>query len=158
MLDSYHIDAANGFLPAHEPLEALPDEFEVWDTMAREFSGLLNAGVFRTEESLLKQKEKIKELKERFKNIRIDDKSKIFNTDLQEAIELGHMLDYAAFIVEGAIARKESRGAHYREDYQNRDDENFLKHTLAYMDEEGNISLEYMDVVLGKFEPQERKY
>ncbi len=117
-----------------------------------------NAGVFRTEESLLKQKEKIKELKERFKNIRIDDKSKTFNTDLQEAIELGHMLDYASFIVEGAIARKESRGAHYREDYPNRDDDNFLKHTLAYMDEEGNISLEYMDVVLGKFEPQERKY
>ena len=49
MLDSYQIDAANGFLPGHEPLEALPDEFEVWDTMAREFSGLLNAGVFRTQ-------------------------------------------------------------------------------------------------------------
>ncbi|WP_187646872.1 succinate dehydrogenase flavoprotein subunit [Nitrosophilus labii] len=117
-----------------------------------------NAGVFRTEESLIKQKEKLKELKERFKNIRIEDKSKTFNTDLQEAIELGHMLDYAAFIVEGAIARCESRGAHYREDFTKRDDENFLKHTLAYMDEEGNITLEYMDVVLGKFEPQERKY
>ncbi len=117
-----------------------------------------NAGVFRTEESLIKQKEKLKELKERFKNIRIEDKSKTFNTDLQEAIELGHMLDYAAFIVEGAIARRESRGAHYREDFTKRDDENFLKHTLAYMDEEGNITLEYMDVVLGKFEPQERKY
>jgi len=117
-----------------------------------------NAGVFRTEESLNKQKEKIKELRERFKNIRIDDKSKIFNTDLQEAIELGHMLDYAAFIVEGAIARKESRGAHYREDFPNRDDKNFLKHTLAFMDSDGNISLDYMDVVLGEFEPQERKY
>ncbi|WP_281950779.1 succinate dehydrogenase flavoprotein subunit [Nitrosophilus kaiyonis] len=117
-----------------------------------------NAGVFRTEESLLKQKEILKELRRRYKNIRIDDKSKTFNTDLQEAIELGHMLDYAAFIVEGAIARKESRGAHYREDFPKRDDENFLKHTLAYMDEEGNINLDYMDVVLGKFEPQERKY
>ena len=117
-----------------------------------------NAGVFRNKESLLKQKEKIKELRERFKNIRIDDKSRTFNTDLQEAIELGHMLDYAAFIVEGAIARKESRGAHYREDYPNRDDKNFLKHTLAFMDEEGNIKLDYMDVTLGKFEPQERKY
>ena len=117
-----------------------------------------NCGVFRTEESLQKQKEILKNLRERFKNIRIDDKSKTFNTDLQEAIELGHMLDYAAFIVEGAIARKESRGAHYREDYPNRDDKNFLKHTFAYMDKEGNISLEYGDVVLGKFEPQERKY
>ncbi len=117
-----------------------------------------NAGVFRTEELLLKQRDKLKELRERFKNIRIDDKSKTFNTDLQEAIELGHMLDYATFIVEGAIARKESRGAHYREDYPKRDDENFLKHTLANMDKEGNITLDYMDVVLGKFEPQERKY
>ena len=125
---------------------------ELQDTMFE------NAGVFRTEESLLKQKEILKDLRERYKNIRIDDKSKTFNTDLQEAIELGHMLDYAAFIVEGAIARKESRGAHYREDFPNRDDENFLKHTLAYMDKEGNIRLEYMDVVLGKFEPQERKY
>jgi len=125
---------------------------ELQDTMFE------NAGVFRTEESLLKQKKILKELRERFKNIRIDDKSKTFNTDLQEAIELGHMLDYAAFIVEGAIARKESRGAHYREDYTKRDDENFLKHTLAYMDEDGNITLDYMDVTLGKFEPQERKY
>ena len=117
-----------------------------------------NCGVFRTEESLQKQKEILKRLRKRFKNIRIDDKSKTFNTDLQEAIELGHMLDFSAFIVEGAIARKESRGAHYREDYPNRDDKNFLKHTFAYMDEEGNISLEYGDVVIGKFKPQERKY
>ncbi|MRI82993.1 MAG: succinate dehydrogenase flavoprotein subunit [Nitratiruptor sp.] len=117
-----------------------------------------NCGVFRTEASLLKQREILAQLRERFKQIRIDDKSKTFNTDLQEAIELGHMLDYAAFIVEGAIARKESRGAHYREDYPERDDENFLKHTYAYMDPEGNISIEYGDVVLGKFQPQERKY
>ncbi len=118
----------------------------------------INAGVFRTHETLEKQQEKIKELKERFKNIRIDDKSKIYNTDLQEAIEFGHMLDYATFIVDGAIARKESRGAHFREDFPKRDDKNFLKHTLAYMDEKGNIKLEYTDVTLGIFEPQERTY
>jgi len=117
-----------------------------------------NAGVFRTEETMLKQRKILKSLRERYKNIRIDDKSKTFNTDLQEAIELGHMLDYATFIVEGAIARKESRGAHYRDDYQKRDDEKFLKHTFATMDAEGNIAIEYADVTLGKFEPQERKY
>ncbi len=125
---------------------------ELQDTMFE------NCGVFRTEESLKKQKKILKELKERFKNIRIDDKSKTFNTDLQEAIELGHMLDYSSFIVEGAIARKESRGAHYREDYPQRDDEHFLKHTFAYMDEKGDIRLEYGDVVITQFEPQERKY
>jgi len=117
-----------------------------------------NAGVFRTEKSLLVQKEKIKELKERFKNIRIDDKSKIYNTDLQEAVELGHMLDFSEFIVEGAILRKESRGAHYREEYQTRDDENFLKHTMSYMDENGDLRTEYMDVVLGNHELAERTY
>ncbi len=117
-----------------------------------------NAGVFRTEESLQKQKKKLKELRERFKHIRIEDKSKIYNTDLQEAIELGHMLDYSMFIVEGAIARKESRGAHFRDDYPKRDDENFLKHTYATMDENGEIHMDYKDVNLGIFEPQERTY
>ena len=68
------------------------------------------------------------------------------------------MLDYSAFIVEGALARKESRGAHYRNDFTKRDDKKFLKHTYAYMGKRGAIKLEYADVVLGKFEPQERTY
>ncbi len=118
-----------------------------------------NAGVFRTEETLAEQVNILKELRRRFhENCRIDDKSKIFNTDLQEAIELGHMLDFSLFIVESALARKESRGAHFREDYDTRDDENFLKHTMAYMDENGNITLDYMDVTLGKHELKERTY
>lgn len=117
-----------------------------------------NAGAFRTEESIKLAIEKVKELRARFKNIRIKDKSKVFNTELQEAIELGHMLDYSLFIVESALPRKESRGAHYREDFQERDDQEWLKHTMAYMDKEGNISLDYMDVVLGKHELKARNY
>ena len=117
-----------------------------------------NAGVFRDEKTLLKQKKLLQSFAKRYKNIRIDDKSKTFNTELQEAIELGHMIEYAAFIVEGAIARKESRGAHYREDYPKRDDENFMKHTYATVDDKGNISIEYAEVVQGKFKPQERSY
>jgi succinate dehydrogenase / fumarate reductase flavoprotein subunit len=100
----------------------------------------------------------MKELQVRYKNIRIEDKSKIFNTELQEAIEFGHMLDYSLFIVESALARKESRGAHFREDFTARDDENFLKHTMAYMDKDGKIKLDYMDVVLGKHELKARSY
>ena len=118
----------------------------------------MDAGVFRTKESLQKQKRKLQELYERYKNIRIDDKSKTYNTDLQEAIELGHMIDFSLFIVEGALAREESRGAHYREDFPKRDDEKFLKHTYAKFSSEYELELEYGDVVLGKFEPQERKY
>jgi succinate dehydrogenase / fumarate reductase flavoprotein subunit len=117
-----------------------------------------NAGVFRTEETLKEQVTNIKSLRERYKHIRIDDKSKIFNTELQEAIEFGHMLDYSLFIVESALARKESRGAHFREDFNTRDDVNFLKHTMAYMDEAGDITLDYMDVVLGKHELKARTY
>ena len=117
-----------------------------------------NAGAFRTEETLQIAIDVIQTLRERFKNIRIKDKSTVFNTELQEAIEFGHMLDYSAFIVESAIARQESRGAHYREDFDTRDDENFLKHTMAYMNENGEISLDYMNVVLGKHELRARTY
>jgi len=117
-----------------------------------------NAGAFRTKETLEKAVADVKNIRAKFKNIRIKDKSKLFNTELQEAIELGHMIDYSAFIVESAIARNESRGAHYREDYESRDDENFLKHTMAYMNKNGDISLDYMDVVLGKHELKARTY
>jgi len=117
-----------------------------------------NAGAFRTKEMLEVVIEKVKELRERFKNIRIQDKSKIFNTELQEAMEFGHMLDYAKFIVESAIVREESRGAHFREDFPERNDEDFLKHTMAYMDENGELTLDNMDVVLGKHKLQARNY
>jgi len=117
-----------------------------------------DAGVFRTKESLERQIKLIDELLARFKNIRIDDKSNTFNTDLQEAIELGHMLEFSKFIVVGALNREESRGGHFREDFPTRDDENFLKHTYAYMDKEYNITSEWGEVVLGKFEPKERTY
>ncbi len=117
-----------------------------------------NAGVFRTADSLKKQQKILDKLSNRYQNIKIVDKTKTFNTELQEAIELGHMLDYSKFIVEGALAREESRGAHYREDYPKRNDKKFLKHTYAYMDEKGNITQEYADVVLGKHEVKERTY
>jgi succinate dehydrogenase / fumarate reductase flavoprotein subunit len=117
-----------------------------------------DAGVFRSKESLERQLKLIDELLARFKNIRIDDKSDTFNTDLQEALELGHMLEFSKFIVDGALNREESRGGHYREDFPTRDDEKFLKHTYAFMDENYNIRTEWGEVTLGKFEPKERKY
>ena len=117
-----------------------------------------DAGVFRSKESLERQLKLIDELLVRFKDIRIDDKSKTFNTDLQEATELGHMLEFSKFIVYGALIREESRGGHYREDFPTRDDKRFLKHTYAYMDKDYNMSHEWGDVVIDKFEPMERKY
>ena len=117
-----------------------------------------DAGVFRTKESLERQLKLIDELLVRFKDIRIDDKSKTFNTDLQEATELGHMLEFSKFIVYGALIREESRGGHYREDFPTRDDEKFMKHTYAYMDKDYNMTQEWGEVTQGKFEPMERKY
>ncbi len=117
-----------------------------------------NAGAFRSKETLEIVIAKVKELRERYKNVRIQDKSNVFNTELQEALEFGHMLDYAMFIVESAVARNESRGAHFREDFDTRNDDDFLKHTMAYMDKDGNIKLDYMDVVLGKHELRARTY
>jgi len=133
-----------------ETIPGLRDELQ--DTMTD------NAGAFRTKKTLDIAIAKVKELRVRFKNIRIKDKSKIFNTELQEALEFGHMLDYSAFIVESAVARNESRGAHYREDFDTRNDDEFLKHTMGYMNKNGEISLDYMDVVLGKHELKARTY
>lgn len=116
-----------------------------------------NCGVFREEAKLQKAKEKVKELQERFKNIHITDKSKVYNTDLMEALELGHLLDFSEAIVEGAILRKESRGAHSRKDFPNRDDANFLKHTLFYK-KDGKQEIRFKKVNITKFEPKERTY
>jgi succinate dehydrogenase / fumarate reductase flavoprotein subunit len=117
-----------------------------------------DAGVFRTADSLQNAKKKISELKDRYRKIAIDDPGRSFNTDLVEALELGFLLDLAAVLVEGALARKESRGGHYREDFPTRDDENFLKHTLAYRKSDEDIEIKYKPVKLGKYTPQERKY
>ena len=115
------------------------------------------ASVFRTGELLEEMQTKLVELRDRYSNVKIDDHGLIFNTDLVEALELGCLLDVSEAIVEGAIARKESRGAHLREDYPDRDDVEWLNHTLAYRTS-GGIQLKKKPVVLTRFEPKERKY
>lgn len=117
-----------------------------------------NAGIYRTKEGLERQLLIIDNLKSRYKNIAIRDKSNIYNSELQEVIELGHMLDYAKFIVSCALARCESRGAHFREDFPDRNDDTFLKHSYAYMGEDGAISVEFADVDLCKLNPKQRNY
>ena len=113
--------------------------------------------IFREGDGMLKGVKKIQELKERYKNVEINDKSRDFNTDLTSAIEIGYMLDLAEVVAIGALKRQESRGAHYRLDYPKRDDENWLKHTLAYYTPEGP-KFDYKPVSITKWEPVERKY
>ncbi|MBA2808510.1 succinate dehydrogenase flavoprotein subunit [Streptomyces sp. KM273126] len=121
-----------------------------------------NVMVFRTEQTIKTAVEKITELRERYKNVSIQDKGKRFNTDLLEAIELGNLLDLAEVMAVSALARKESRGGHYREDYPNRDDVNFMRHTMAYREvgDDGteSIRLDYKPVVQTRYQPMERKY
>ncbi len=116
-------------------------------------------GVVRSEETLLRARTKLDELKARYANVRLSDHSRTFNTELMEVIELGNLLDCAEATIAGALARKESRGGHYRTDYEKRDDVNFLRHTLAYRTEHaGEPELRYKPVVITEFQPKERKY
>ncbi|HEY8491393.1 MAG TPA: FAD-binding protein [Dehalococcoidia bacterium] len=114
-------------------------------------------GVFRTEAWMREGLATIKELQERQHRAPVDDKGKVFNTDLTAALELEVMLEQAEVIAVSALARTESRGAHYRLDYPERDDANWLKHTLAYRGE-GGPRLEYADVTITRYQPEERKY
>ncbi|MEU6008222.1 succinate dehydrogenase flavoprotein subunit [Streptomyces sp. NPDC047453] len=121
-----------------------------------------NVMVFRTEQTIKTAVEKIAELRERYKNVAIQDKGKRFNTDLLEAVELGNLLELAEVMAVSALARKESRGGHYREDYPNRDDVNFMRHTMAYREvgDDGSetVRLDYKPVVQTRYQPMERKY
>ncbi len=114
-------------------------------------------GIFREEKPMQEAIEKIKELKERYKNLAPGDSGKLFNTALINYIELGFLLDIAEAIAVNAENRKESRGAHARRDYPDRDDENWLKHSLSYYTEDGP-KIEYSEVRITKWQPQERKY
>ncbi|MFN7065816.1 MAG: FAD-dependent oxidoreductase [Aquificaceae bacterium] len=114
-------------------------------------------GIFRDESSLLSAYEELSELIQRWERIPVMDKSKVFNTNLLEVIELRNMLYLARAVAYCALYRRESRGGHYREDYPERDDENFLKHTLLIQEGEG-LRIEYVPVDTKYHQPAERKY
>ncbi|MFJ6622465.1 succinate dehydrogenase flavoprotein subunit [Kitasatospora sp. NPDC091335] len=121
-----------------------------------------NAMVYRTGATLKQAVEDIAALKERYKNISIQDKGFRYNTDLLEAVELGNLLDLAEVLAVSALAREESRGGHYREDFPTRDDVKFMQHTMAYQevaaDGSTSIRLDYKPVVTTRYQPMERKY
>jgi succinate dehydrogenase / fumarate reductase flavoprotein subunit len=116
------------------------------------------AFVVRSEESLSKMEEIIGGLQERYARVAITDKGAVYNTDLMETVEVGYLLDCAQALVVSARARTESRGGHYRDDHPLRDDANWLKHTLAYRNDDGSIRLDFKPVKMGPYVPMERKY
>jgi succinate dehydrogenase / fumarate reductase flavoprotein subunit len=116
-----------------------------------------DVGVFRTAEGMQSAEQKMRELRQRYQNIHVDDHGRLFNTDLLNAWELGCLLDVALATTVSAAARTESRGAHAREDFPKRDDANWMKHTLAWMDRD-LVKLEYKPVSVTKYQPMERVY
>ncbi|GAA1705195.1 succinate dehydrogenase flavoprotein subunit [Dietzia cercidiphylli] len=119
------------------------------------------ASVYRTEQSLTEARDELRALKKRYADVTVSDKGKRFNTELLEAVELGFLLELAEVTVVGALNRKESRGGHAREDYPDRNDDEFMKHTMAFKDGLGLLSeirLDWKPVVQTRYEPMERKY
>ena len=119
-----------------------------------------NVGIYRNDEGLTAAVNKINDLQERVKNARVMDTSKNFNTDVLNALETENLIAFSSVIAEGALARTESRGAHSRTDHKKREDEQWLKHTMAHMGEDGKPQFSYKDVTVywDRFPPQERKY
>ncbi|HXN92059.1 MAG TPA: FAD-binding protein [Candidatus Sulfotelmatobacter sp.] len=177
--------AASGRAAAHyaasaKPVTANPVDAMLWDEARRVESDYLEkkggderigpireemqremdagAGVFRTKEGLEKLIQQLGGLRDRFDRVKIDDTSKTFNTEVVAALELDYMLEVSQAIAVSALAREESRGAHARRDFPERDDEKFLKHTIAYRKEGARPRLEYRDVKITNFQPKARTY
>ena len=116
-----------------------------------------HCGVFRTADTMQQGLEQLQQIQERAQRIYLDDKQALWNTEITEALELRSLLTVGQIILESALQRRESRGAHCREDFPDRNDADFLQHTLAYYSPAG-VDISYRPVVINRFEPQERKY
>jgi succinate dehydrogenase / fumarate reductase flavoprotein subunit len=114
-------------------------------------------GIYRNETDMGNAVQKIKDLREQYSNVKIQDSTKNFNTELLDILELGNLLDLAFITAESAKNRKESRGAHARVDYPERDDQNWLKHTLTWLAED-TACIDYKPVDVSRWEPKPRKY
>jgi succinate dehydrogenase / fumarate reductase flavoprotein subunit len=116
-----------------------------------------DVGIYRNEKDMQTALEKVRELKKRFKDVTVSDTGKIFNTELLNAWEFGNLLDIAEVVALSALNRKESRGGHSREDFPDRDDRNWLKHTLVW-NQNGKLKIDYKPVVITKHQPKARVY
>jgi succinate dehydrogenase / fumarate reductase flavoprotein subunit len=146
------LDMLNGLLSRDRSVNAVDIRTELQDEMFDK------ACVVRNEEGLKQMEVVLADLHDRYAQVGVQDKGSVYNTDLMEAVELGFLLDCAESLVASAMARTESRGAHFREDHPLRDDANWLKHSLAYRRDDRTIDLEYKPVKMGPYIPMERKY
>ena len=137
-----------------------PDAGETIAGLRRDMNDAMEAGagIYRSEDSLQSCTQRVQELRERYRQVTLTDRSNVFNTDLVEALELGSMLDVAAAMACSALQRKESRGSHQRLDFPKRDDEKFLKHSLAHYSANALPAVDYRDVTITRSKPAERVY
>jgi succinate dehydrogenase / fumarate reductase flavoprotein subunit len=146
---------------AHTQLQGLLDQSGQYriNQIRQEFQDCMteHCGVFRTETTMQQGLEQLQQIQQKAQDLYLDDKGSLWNTELIEAMELRSLMVVGQTILASAFHRKESRGAHYREDYPDRDDENFLKHTLSFYSPAG-IEVRYREVAITMFEPKERKY
>ncbi len=158
---SFQVLAADPTAFARQQFEAIRSSRgdEKAYTIGNEMKAIMfeEVGVFRTEEGMLRALDKVRELRERLRLVRTPDAGKIFNTEVLSVWELGNLLELAEITTVAALARKESRGGHAREDFPKRDDVNWLKHTLSWMTED-EIRLGYKPVMIAKYQPKERVY
>jgi succinate dehydrogenase / fumarate reductase flavoprotein subunit len=151
-------DTESGARSQFEPLRGGTGQENAYD-ISNEMKNIMftDVGVYRTEEGMTEALEKIRELKKRFANVKVSDTGKVFNTEMLNAWELGNLLDVAEVVAVSALNRKESRGGHSRVDYPERDDENWLKHTLVTKKDD-KFEISYKPVVITKYQPKARVY
>jgi succinate dehydrogenase / fumarate reductase flavoprotein subunit len=155
------VDEQRYIQEAQEQIKALvdrPGQYRI-NQVRQKFQDTMTeyCGVFRSAELMQEGLHKLEELEKQYQEVYLDDKGKSWNTEIVEALELRSLIIVGKMILTSALNRQESRGAHSREDFTQRDDDKFLKHTLAYYSPAG-IDLAYMPVAITMFEPQERKY
>ncbi len=152
-------DAADFTLQQLDALRSGSGSEKVAD-LSKEMKAVMfdGVGIFRTGDGMADALEKVRILRQRFKNVRVSDSGKVFNTEMLNAWELGNLLDLAEVVAACALNRTESRGAHAREDYPKRDDANWMKHTLSWRQGDGSVQLGYKSVVQTRFQPKERTY
>jgi succinate dehydrogenase / fumarate reductase flavoprotein subunit len=149
-------DFANSQFVRIRKADAKDNAFDIATTMKKVMFDKM--GIFRSGNGMEDALKVVRELKDRYKHVSVTDTGKIFNMELINVWELGNLLDLAEAITVCAIARTESRGGHSREDYPDRDDKNWLKHSMAWVRDSGKIDLKYKPVVITKYEPRVRTY